>query len=89
MQGIEARLADQVPAAATAGLSRRIRRVANDLDAVWNSLQRTLRSKTHRRTLIEEIVADYDAESSEIVLLIHWKGDAPYGLRTPRRHRGR
>jgi DNA invertase Pin-like site-specific DNA recombinase len=39
------------------------------------------------RTLIEEIAADIDEESDEIVLLIHWAGGHHTELREPRRKR--
>jgi hypothetical protein len=89
VRGIEARLADQAPAAATTASVDEFAELANDLDAVWNSPAANAAIKKRIvRTLIEEVVADYDAESSEIVLLIHWKGGAHTELRTPRRRRG-
>ncbi len=88
-RGIEARLADQAPAAATTASVDEFAELANDLDAVWNSPAANAAIKKRIvRTLIEEVVTDYDAESSEIVLLIHWKGGTHTELRTPRRRRG-
>ena len=38
--------------------------------------------------MIQEVVADIDAEAGEIVLLIHWMGGVHTELRLPRRRRG-
>ncbi len=40
------------------------------------------------RALIQEIVVDVDADTSEVVLIIHWKGGAHTLLRLPRRRKG-
>jgi hypothetical protein len=40
------------------------------------------------RSLIHEVVVDVDAATSEIVLVIHWKGGLHTELRVPRRRRG-
>ena len=89
VRAIEARLADSAPAAATTASVEEFAELADDLDAVWNSPAADAAIKKRIvRTLIEEIVVDYDAETSEIVLLIHWKGGAHTELRTPRRRRG-
>ena len=38
--------------------------------------------------LIEEVIADIDAEAGEIILLVHWAGGVHAELRLPRRRRG-
>ena len=51
--------------------------LAQDLPPIWNSPSTDLRLKQRIvRILIEEIVADMDEASREIVLLIHWAGAA-------------
>ena len=40
------------------------------------------------RALIREIVVDIDEQTSEVALLIHWKGGVHTSLRLPRRRRG-
>jgi len=60
-----------------------------DVDRVWNSPETDPRLKKRIiRTLIEEIMVDIDRERSEVVLVVHWKGDAHSELRIPRRRRG-
>jgi DNA invertase Pin-like site-specific DNA recombinase len=89
VRGIEARLADQPPAAVPTASVEEFAELASDLDAVWNSPAADAAIKKRLvRTLIEEIVVDYDAETSEIVLFVHWKGGAHTELRTRRRRRG-
>ena len=64
-------------------------RLAQDLEAVWTAPTTDARLKKRIvRTLIEEVVADLDDASREIVLLIHWVGGAHTELRLPRRRRG-
>src|SRR5436853_3525562 len=49
--------------------------LAQDLPAVWNSPTTDMRLKQRIvRILVEEIVADVDEATTEIVLLIHWTG---------------
>jgi DNA invertase Pin-like site-specific DNA recombinase len=89
VRAIETRLSEQAPAVAAPASVVEFAELANDLDAVWNSpCSDAVIKKRIVRTLIEEIVVDYDAETSEIVLLIHWKGGAHTELRAPRRRRG-
>ncbi len=86
---IEARLAERPPAAVMTSSVDEFAALADDLDAVWNSpAADSAIKKRIVRTLVEEVVVDYDAETSEIVMLIHWKGGAHTELRTPRRRRG-
>lgn len=56
--------------------------LAQDLPAVWNSAARDMRLKQRIvRILVEEIIADVDEASTEIVLLIHWTGGRHSELR--------
>jgi DNA invertase Pin-like site-specific DNA recombinase len=63
--------------------------LAGDLEAVWNDPRADERTKKRLlRALIREIIVDIDQETSEVVLLIHWKGGVHTPLRLPRRRRG-
>jgi hypothetical protein len=63
--------------------------LAADLEALWTDLQADERTKKRLlRALIREIVVDIDEQTSEVVLLIHWKGGVHTPLRLPRRRRG-
>jgi DNA invertase Pin-like site-specific DNA recombinase len=63
--------------------------LAQDLPAVWNSPSTDMRLKQRiMRILIEEIVADVDESSREIVLLIHWAGGRHSELRLKKRKTG-
>src|SRR5437762_2491984 len=63
--------------------------LADDLSAVWSAPTTDARLKKRIvRTVIHEVVADIDADASEIVLLIHWVGGTHSELRLPRRRRG-
>lgn len=63
--------------------------LAADLEVVWGSPEGDARLKKRIvRTLIEEVIADVDASSAEVVLHIHWKGGVHTELRVPRRRRG-
>jgi hypothetical protein len=63
--------------------------LAGDLEALWNDPGSDERTKKRLlRTLIREIVVDIDELTSEVVLLIHWKGGVHTPLRLPRRRRG-
>lgn len=56
--------------------------LAEDLQAAWNAAGVTMRSRQQLvRTLIADIIADYDANSREIVLTIHWRGGQHSELR--------
>jgi hypothetical protein len=60
--------------------------LADDLAALWRSPTTDARLKKRIvRTVIREVIADVDAESAEIVLLVHWSGGAHTELRLPRR----
>lgn len=57
--------------------------LANDLQAAWCAPSTTMRTRQHIvRILIEDIIADLDETSGEIVLRIHWRGGQHSELRT-------
>ncbi len=63
--------------------------LAGDMQAVWKAPAADARLKKRIvRTLIQEVVADIDAEAAEIILVIHWMGGVHTELRLPRRRRG-
>lgn len=63
--------------------------LATDLAAVWNDPNADVQLKKRIvRTVINEIIADLDDGSSEIVLTIHWAGGVHTELRVPHRKRG-
>lgn len=63
--------------------------LATDLQSVWEDPEADPRLKKRIvRTLIEEIAADIDDHSNEVLLVIHWKGGAHTELRVPKRRRG-
>ena len=63
--------------------------LAADLDAVWNDSGTDISLKKRIvRTLIQNVVADTDAEAGEVILTIHWQGGVHTELRVPRRRRG-
>ena len=64
-------------------------RLASDLKTVWSAPTTDARLKKRIvRTLIQEIVADLDDASAEIVLVVHWAGGAHSQIRLPKRRRG-
>lgn len=49
--------------------------LAEDLSLAWKAPSTTMRTRQRLvRTLIEEIIADVDQTTNEVVLVIHWKG---------------
>ena len=67
----------------------RLGEVAQDLHTVWDSPQTDVRLKKRLiRTVIEEVIADLDDTTNEVVVVIHWKGGVHTELRVPRRRRG-
>ena len=69
--------------------SESFQELAKDIARVWDDPRTDVRLKKRIvRTLIEEIVADVDGASSEVVLLVHWKGGIHTQLRVPRRRSG-
>jgi hypothetical protein len=90
-QALELRIAEESGAAApsSVGTLEEFQTLANDLEAVWNDERTDERTKKRLlRALIREIVVDVDEQTSEVVLLIHWKGGIHTPLRLPRRRRG-
>jgi DNA invertase Pin-like site-specific DNA recombinase len=64
--------------------------LAQDLRAVWNSTTTEMRLKQRIiRILIEEIIADVDESTTEIVLLIHWTGGRHSELRVKKNLTGK
>ena len=64
--------------------------LAQNLPAVWNSPATDMRLKQRIvRILVEEIVADVDDATTEIVLLIHWTGGRHSELRMKKNLTGR
>lgn len=63
--------------------------LAGNLRAVWTAPTTDARLKKRIvRTLINEVVADLDDRTSEIVLVMHWVGGVHTELRLPKRRRG-
>ncbi|TAX63551.1 recombinase family protein [Rhizobium ruizarguesonis] len=63
--------------------------LAGNLRTVWTAPTTDARLKKRIvRTLINEVVADLDDGTSEIVLVIHWVGGVHTELRLPKRRRG-
>jgi hypothetical protein len=63
--------------------------LTEDLKSVWAAPTADARLKKRIvRMLIEQVVADIDAEAGEIILLVHWAGGVHSELRLPRRRRG-
>lgn len=91
VRAIESRIAgeaqDEEPA--SGGTAEDFQHLAADLEALWKNPDVDERTRKRLlRTLVREIVVDIDERSSEIVLLIHWKGGVHTPLRLPRRHAG-
>lgn len=64
--------------------------LARDLPSVWNAPSTDMRLKQRIvRILVQEIVADVDEKTSEIVLLIHWSGGRHSELRVKKNATGR
>jgi len=57
--------------------------LADDLETAWSAPTTTMRTRQRLvRAVIEDIIADVDEASGEIVLVIHWKGGQHSELRT-------
>jgi DNA invertase Pin-like site-specific DNA recombinase len=81
VQAIEARIAaeGECAQATSVGTVDEFQELAGDLEALWNHPQADERTKKRLlRALIREIVVDIDEQTSEVVLLIHWKGWRAY-----------
>lgn len=56
--------------------------LARDLQSAWDAPGTTMRARQRlARTLIEDIIADIDEATGEIVLVVHWKGGRHTELR--------
>jgi hypothetical protein len=90
VRSIESRIvAEGECAKVSVGTVDEFKDLAGDLETLWNDPQADERTKKRLlRALIREIVVDIDEQTSEVVLLIHWKGGAHTPLRLPRRRRG-
>jgi DNA invertase Pin-like site-specific DNA recombinase len=63
--------------------------LASNLQSVWSAPTTDARlRKRIVRILINEVVADIDDATSEIVLIVHWAGGAHSEMRLPKRRRG-
>lgn len=63
--------------------------LASNLQTVWSAPTTDARLKKRVvRILINEVVADIDDATSEIVLIVHWAGGAHSEMRLPKRRRG-
>jgi DNA invertase Pin-like site-specific DNA recombinase len=63
--------------------------LAKDIGRLWGDPKTDIRIKKRIvRTLIEEVLADVDEKTSELELVIHWKGGVHTTLRLPRRRPG-
>ena len=63
--------------------------LASNLQTVWSAPTTDARlKKRFVRTLIDEVVADIDDATSEIVLIVHWVGGIHSQMRLPKRRRG-
>jgi DNA invertase Pin-like site-specific DNA recombinase len=63
--------------------------LASNLQSVWSAPTTDARlRKRIVRILIDEVVADIDDATSEIVLIVHWAGGAHSEMRLPKRRRG-
>jgi len=87
---LEERIADESQAQPNGdGSVEEFEVLAADLESVWNDARADERTKKRiLRALIRELVVDIDERTSEVVVLIHWKGGAHTPLRLPRRRRG-
>jgi len=88
--GVEAKIAEH-DAATTPRLEPMgpsLAALADNLNAVWSAPTTDSRLKKRIvRTVIQEVIADIDADAGVIVLLIHWMGGIHTELRLPRRRR--
>jgi DNA invertase Pin-like site-specific DNA recombinase len=65
-------------------------RLAEDLPSVWESPATDLTLKQRIvRILVEQVVADVDEQSQEVVLVMHWAGGRHSELRVPKLKSGR
>lgn len=86
---IESRIARHDAAVPTPVETISLATLAANLRTVWAAPTTDARLKKRiTRTVIHEVVADIDRDTSEIVLLVHWVGGVHSQLRLPLRRRG-
>jgi DNA invertase Pin-like site-specific DNA recombinase len=86
---IESKIASHDAAVPAPVESMSLATLAADLSIVWTAPTTDARLKKRiARTVIHEVVADIDRDTSEIVLFIHWIGGVHSQLRLPLRRRG-
>src|SRR6266702_2316688 len=86
---IESKIASHDAAVPTPVESMSLATLAEDLRTVWTAPTTDARLKKRiTRTVIHEVVADIDRDTSEIVLFVHWIGGIHSQLRLPLRRRG-
>jgi len=91
VRAIEARIGVETEGAraTTVDTVDEFKNLADDLEVLWNDPQSDERTKKRLlRALIREILVDIDEKTSEVVLVIHWKGGVHTPLHLPRRRRG-
>lgn len=81
VRSFERRLDTEVAAVPDVDVAR-LEGLAQDLEAAWTAPATSMRDKQRLlRTMIEDIVADIDDDTGEIVLVVHWKGGRHTELR--------
>lgn len=87
VRAIETRIGVETECATTASIGTvdEFKDLAGDLEALWNDPHSDERTKKRLLRALIRIVVDIDDKTSEVVLLIHWKGGAHTPLRLPRR----
>jgi excisionase family DNA binding protein len=81
VRSFEQRLDTDIAVAPEVDVSR-LEGLAQDLETAWTAPATSMRDKQRLiRTLIEDIVADIDDDTGEIVLVVHWKGGRHTELR--------
>jgi DNA invertase Pin-like site-specific DNA recombinase len=91
VQAIELRIAAETQDSRADGVDsvEEFKDLAEDLEAVWNSPRADERTKKRLlRALIREVLVDIDEKTSELVVLIHWRGGVHTPLRIKRRKPG-
>ena len=83
VRSCEENLASRAGSSASPVDAEALEGLATDLEAAWSAPTTTMRARQRLvRALVEDIVADLDEESGEIVLRVHWKGGRHSELRT-------
>lgn len=89
VEQIEHRLEQQTDTSSRAPDHDDFTSLASNLDEVWTAPTTDARMRKRiARTLIEEIVADVDQDTREVVLVVHWKGGVHTNLRVQKRRHG-